>query len=128
MREWTHWGYDTDYKTAGTGVEIIYAYEPGGSYEWDVSALVRRQKSDGVYEYAAYIDHGCSCTTSFDGHPDSYDLAWTDRPWQAYDEAIKHESYYSNDQEWKRKMKLALVKVLVEVKPVGDPVVEEVGA
>lgn len=78
LREWTVYGYDRDdqtYKHKPTGVSLIWEAPAPDGYEWEHFALVRREHGDG-YQYAAYVEGGCSCNSPMDLHPDRYALQW----------------------------------------------------
>jgi hypothetical protein len=73
-REWTHYNYYADPRDEPTGVTIEWEADTGG-YDWECWALLSKKQGD-VTLYAAYNDSGCSCVSSFEDHPDEYDLAW----------------------------------------------------
>lgn len=51
-----------------TGVLVIWSHW-SGDYEWEQYALLRRQVN-GVNQWNAYIDSGCSCSGPFEDKPD----------------------------------------------------------
>lgn len=83
-----------------TDVEIVWSGPGGGGYEWEELALVRRPHGD-TYQYAAYIDSGCSCNYAYEYGPDFYELEWS------FDKAIPkaklqiaiRDSYYLDSGE-----------------------------
>ena len=78
LREWTNNVYDYNvrmYVDKPTGVFLIWEAPAPDGYEWEHFALLRREHGDG-YQYAAYIDAGCSCNSPMDTDPDRYALQW----------------------------------------------------
>jgi hypothetical protein len=69
-RKWSDMWADHD-----TDVEIMWSSD-GGGWEWEELALVRRPHGD-TYQYAAYIDSGCSCNYPYEFGPDAYELEWS---------------------------------------------------
>lgn len=116
------WGYDWQAGHADSGVEILWEVDSGG-YDWECLALVRRWhgQADGAWQYAAYVDSGCSCSYAYESPPSSFDLEWkfsvTD-PSRELVEAIR-TSYYLNDGE-KAEEKADLLKVASTISFGGD--------
>ena len=76
---WTEWsGYTS--KKIDTGVHILWE---GGEadYDWEHFALLRREHGDG-FQYASYVDSGCSCNEPFEDDPDTYAFEWHYTPVQ----------------------------------------------
>jgi hypothetical protein len=82
-----------------TNADILWEVYDGG-YDWECLALVRRAHGDS-FQYAAYIDSGCSCNSPYDSHPDDYNLTWHFEKSKARDELHKavRDSYILNDGE-----------------------------
>lgn len=80
-------------------VDILWEEDSGG-YDWECLALVRRAHGD-TYQYAAYVDSGCSCRGAYEDHPDDFDLTWGFEKSNARDALHKaiRDSYYLNDGE-----------------------------
>lgn len=98
MREWTYYSYGKG--TQPTGVQILWEGPAVGGYEWEQLSLVRREHGDG-FQYAAYIDSGCSCNGPYESEPDRYSLTWhytKDVPRAELQRAVR-DSYYLNDGE-----------------------------
>lgn len=69
-------------------VEIVWEDNPGGGWDWEVAAIVRRKIGDD-YEWAVYEDSGCSCNGPYEQTPDYYDLSWEKDPRVVLKGAVK---------------------------------------
>jgi hypothetical protein len=98
LREWPKAYYGTK-RGQETNTVILWEEDSGG-YDWECLALVRRPHGD-TYQYAAYIDSGCSCRGAYEDHPDDFGLDWHFEKAKARDELHKavRDSYYLNDGE-----------------------------
>lgn len=95
------WGHDYN-RNEDIKVDILFEEDSGG-YDWECLSLVRRWhgQADGAWQYAAYIDSGCSCSAAYLDPPSGYDLTWdfeVDTPVNKLHKAIQ-ESYYLTDGE-----------------------------
>jgi hypothetical protein len=101
LRNWTHYGYNREHGRYGdipTDTDILWEVGDAG-YEWEMFALVRREV-EGQYQYASYIDGGCSCNHAYMDPPSAYSLEWHyDKavPKAALQKALRDSSYFLSE-------------------------------